>query len=78
MIMGTRGCLLGIGFVCSATALAGSVGPIASVKPYDGFYVAGDIGVANLIDKESTLYLPGQYDNHQFSSTGFVGGGMVG
>jgi hypothetical protein len=67
--------LLGVGLFCT-TAFAGSMGPV--IDAYNGFYVGGDIGVANLIDSESTPYEPFLYDRHQFSATGFVGGGMVG
>ncbi|MDP3704345.1 MAG: outer membrane beta-barrel protein [Legionellaceae bacterium] len=75
--MRTRIYLVGIGLL-SSTAFAGTMGPVVIAEPYNGFYIGGDIGVANLADKESTLYAPGQYDRHQFSSTGFVGGGMIG
>ena len=70
--------LLGIGLLCSVTASAGSMGPISVTSTYNGLYVGGDIGIANLMDKESTLYAANSYDKHQFGATGFVGGGMVG
>lgn len=68
--------LLGIGFFCSTT-FAGSMGSLIT-EPYNGLYVGGNVGVANLLDKESTLYAPGLYDRHQFSATGFLGGGLIG
>ncbi|MGC1182653.1 hypothetical protein [Legionella sp.] len=62
----------GMGLFCSSV-FAGTLG-----SPFNGAYIGGNIGVANLLDKESTLYAPGLYDQHQFSATGFLGGGMVG
>jgi hypothetical protein len=67
-----------MGLVCSSVVFAGAMGPVSLNKSYDGFYIAGDIGVANLVDKESTPYQINLYDRHQFSATGIVGGGMVG
>ncbi len=75
--MGTRIYLFGIGLL-SSTVFAGTMGPVVITEPSSGFYIGGDIGVANLTDKESTPYAPGLYDMHQFSSTGFVGGGLIG
>lgn len=75
--MNTRMFFLGLGLCTSGAAFAGTMGPI-SAEPYDGFYLGADIGVANLMDKESTPYQPGVYDRHQFGATGLVGGGMIG
>lgn len=77
IVMGMRIYFYGIGLL-SSTVFAGTIGPVVATEPYNGIYIGGDIGVANLNDKESTLYVPGSYDKHQFSSTGFVGGGMLG
>lgn len=74
--MYSKAFLLGIGFCVSKAAFSGTMGPV--IESYNGVYVGGDIGVSNLIDKESTLYSPGLYDRHQFSATGFVGGGILG
>ena len=70
--------LFGLGLLCSIPAFAGSMGELISLPGYNGLYLGGDIGFANLIDKQSTLYIPGAYDKHQLSATGFVGGGMLG
>lgn len=67
---------LGIGLFCSSV-YAGTMGP-DMIQAFDGFYIGGTVGVANFLDKESTLYTPGLYDRHQLSATGFIGGGIVG
>lgn len=53
-------------------ANAGSMGPEESFLS-SGFYLGADIGIADLVNKESTAG-----DHHHFSATGFVGGGLVG
>ena len=42
---------------------------------YDAVYIGADIGVANLVDAQSTTY---PTTGHHMSSTGIVGGGLVG
>ncbi len=54
---------------------AGSMGESVSLLARSGFYVGGDIGLANLIDAESHSVLP---ESHQLSATGIVGGGLLG
>ncbi len=76
--MNTRMFFLGLGLCSSVSLYAGTMGPLLSIEPYNGFYIGADVGVANLMDKESTPYLPGVYDRHQFSATGLVGGGLLG
>ncbi|NBX84872.1 MAG: hypothetical protein EBQ95_04590 [Gammaproteobacteria bacterium] len=43
---------------------------------FKNFYIGGDIGIANLVDKESTGYPNIAY--HHLGATGLVGGGLVG
>lgn len=76
IVMHIRTGLLCTSLMCALPAFSGTMGAV--VLPYNGLYIAGDIGVANLLDKESTLFAPDSYDVHQLSSTGFVGGGMIG
>lgn len=78
IVMNKKTHVFGISFFCSASVFAGTIGPLLDARMDRGFYIGGDVGVANLLDKESTLYVPGSYDTHQFSATGFVGGGMIG
>lgn len=65
-----------MGLMCCTPALAGTMGEIQSSA--SGFYIGGGIGIANLIDRESTPYAANFYDRHDFSSTGFLGGGLLG
>lgn len=49
---------------------------IAHAADYNHFYLGGDIGIANLVDKESTP-TPAQAMHH-LGATGLVGGGFAG
>lgn len=55
------------------TVFAGDMGePLIN---NDGFYIGADMGVADLIDSQSTS---GPATAHQMSGTGIVGGGVIG
>lgn len=62
-------------FVNAQLVSAGSMGPESTILEQSGFYVGGDIGLSNLLDTESHTTLP---ESHQLSSTGIVGGGLLG
>lgn len=68
-----------LSFILSAliTSIAhsGSMGMNTGFDDYTGFYLGADIGIADLIDSQSTMYPP---LSHQLSATGIVGGGLVG
>ncbi|HVT62247.1 MAG TPA: outer membrane beta-barrel protein [Legionellaceae bacterium] len=53
---------------------AGTMGN-TSIDDYTGFYVGADIGLAGLVNSESSDY---PYLSHQMSALGIVGGGLVG
>lgn len=55
------------------SAISGSTGRV--LGPYDGLYMGGDIGVSNLVDSTSTT---SPLAGHHMSSTGIVGGGLIG
>ena len=54
--------------VCAGTMGAESV-------PYDGLYVGGNIGISNIANSTSTTY---PLAAHHMSSSGLIGGGLVG
>lgn len=56
-------------------ALAGSMGMGEAPDRYDGIYLGADIGVSNLLDKETHLIDP---ETHHLGSLGIVGGGFIG
>ena len=57
-------------------AISGVMGDEAlSDYPYNGLYGGINIGVSDLIDKETTS---GPSASHQLSATGIIGGGLVG
>lgn len=43
---------------------------------YENFYLGGDIGISNLVNKQSTVDTV--VDTHHMGATGLVGGGLVG
>lgn len=49
---------------------------LGHAENYNQFYIGGDIGISNLVDKESTTY-PSEASHH-LGATGLVGGGLVG
>lgn len=57
----------------SNIATAGTMGAEEQPLLYNGLYLGLSIGASDLIDKESTAN-----DLHHFSSTGIIGGGLVG
>lgn len=66
---------VGIGCLITSFSFAGTMG--ANDVPWiqNGFYLAGDIGVAGLVAKESHTLSP---ETHQLGALGIVGGGYVG
>jgi opacity protein-like surface antigen len=54
---------------------AGVMGDDIGSDNYNSVYLGVDIGIADLIDSESTVYPP---TSHQLSAAGIVGGGLVG
>ncbi len=73
----TRNIMMTILMMASQCPCAGVMGGdgLSGFNPYDGFYIGADIGVSNLLDKESTLILPAQY---RLGQVGLVGGGFIG
>jgi opacity protein-like surface antigen len=59
----------------SSIALAGTMGNEYPDIIHDGFYVAGAIGTAGLVDKESHDSSP---ETHQLGALGIIGGGYLG
>lgn len=59
----------------SSMSFAGTMGPDDTRMIRKGFYVAGDIGVAGLVDKESHNVVP---ETHQLGALGIIGGGYLG
>jgi opacity protein-like surface antigen len=62
--------MLGTSVIAIADGVKGSF-----LSTQDGFYLGLDIGVASLTNKESHSVIP---ESHQLSSSGAVGGGIVG
>lgn len=60
--------------VFTQIAFGGTLGD-AEFDEYTGLYIGADIGVADVIDAESTAF---PSVSHQLSATGIVGGGLVG
>ncbi len=58
----------------SSLANAGSMGNEQFFN-HNGFYVAGEIGAAGLVDKESHSASP---ESHQLGALGIIGGGYIG
>lgn len=73
--MRIRQTILWLSVFLSSNLFAGTMGVI---EYYDGFYLGGSLGIANLMDKESTLYATDAWDRHQFATTGISGGGILG
>lgn len=65
-----------IGFFYTSLGFAGTMGALE--LPCNGFYIGGDVGVADFIDKQATLTDSGTVDTRKLSAIGFVGGGMLG
>lgn len=65
--------LLSVCMFCQLS-LAGSMGG-TTTSPMNGFYLGGDIGLANLLNKESHAVLP---ETHQLGTLGIAGGGLLG
>lgn len=59
----------------SSLTYAGTMGNEALLMNHNGFYIAGDIGVAALADKESHDSSP---ESHQLGALGIIGGGYIG
>ncbi len=72
--MNIRIYLFGIGLL-SSTIFAGTMGNENTRLIQNGFYLAGEIGTASLVDKESHSLLP---ETHQLGSSGIIGGGYLG
>ncbi|NCX96917.1 MAG: hypothetical protein EBX41_11045 [Chitinophagia bacterium] len=70
-----KSAFLGVLFLNAQLLYAGTMGESASLLARSGVYVGGDIGLSNIIDAESHLIVP---ESHQLSSTGLVGGGLLG
>lgn len=62
-------------FLTSSLSFAGTMGEAVVPMIQNGFYVAGDVGVAGLVAKESHSVLP---ETHQLGAAGIIGGGYVG
>lgn len=61
----------------SASVFAGVMGGVDGTysPPYDGFYVGADVGLSNLLDKESHVNFS---ETQRLGGLGIIGGGFVG
>jgi hypothetical protein len=59
----------------SSLSIAGEMGNVDTNWIQNGFYVAGEVGVAGLVDKESHSSSP---ETHQLGALGIIGGGYAG
>lgn len=67
--------VLSLCFIHSSLSTAGEMGPIDTNWIQNGFYVAGQIGLGGLTDKEVHLSSP---ETHQLGALGITGGGYAG
>ncbi len=59
----------------SSYVFASSADTQLSATRYNNFYIGADVGIASLVDNESTNT---PQDSHRLSATGAVGGGFIG
>lgn len=67
--------VISILLLISSLSFAGTMGHNYVPMIHNGFYIAGEIGTAGLVDKESHRSLP---ETHQLGAIGVIGGGYVG